>query len=73
MSGAINFAMSDIYGGVWGTTETTIPEAADQTALVDDQKASADVSDVTGNKKKIPVALAIVLVIVVAFIVGGAK
>ena len=73
MSGAINFAMSDIYGGVFGTTEKTIPEAADQTALVDDQKASADVSDVNGNKKKLPVALAIVLVIVVAFIVGGAK
>ena len=71
--GAINFAMSDIYGGVWGTTETTIPEAADQTALVDDQKASADVTDTKGNKKKIPVALAIVLVIIIAFIVGGAK
>ena len=71
MAGAINFAMSDIYGGVCGTTEETIPEANDQQALVDDQKAAVSVSE--SGKKSVPIALAIVLVIIVAFIVGGAK
>jgi len=71
MSGAINFAMSDIYGGIWGTTEETIPEAADQTALVDDQKAADDVSD--NGRKALPIFGAIVLLVVVAFLVGGAK
>ena len=45
MAGAINFAMTDVYGGIWGTTETTIPEANDQQALVDDQKAADDPHD----------------------------
>lgn len=69
MSGAINFAMSDIYGGIWGTTETTIPEANDQNALVDDQKAAATVSN--SGRKTMPIFAAIVLVIVIAFIAGG--
>lgn len=71
MAGAINFAMSDIYGGVWGTTEETIPEVTDQQALVDDQKAAADVSD--SGKKSMPIALALLLIVVLAFIVGGMK
>ena len=71
MPGAVNFAMSDIYGGVWGTTETTIPEANDQNALVDDQKAAVSVSE--DGKKRVPILAAIVLVIVIAFLVGGAK
>lgn len=71
MAGAINFAMSDVYGGIWGTTEETIPEANDQQALVDDQKAAADVSD--AGKKSKNILLAVVLVIALAFIVGGAK
>lgn len=71
MAGAINFAMSDIYGGVWGTTEQTIPEAADQQALVDDQKAAADVSD--AGKKKFPILGAVALVVIIAFLVGAVK
>ena len=71
MPGAINFTMSDIYGGIWGTTETTIPEANDQQALVDDQKAAAAVSE--SGKKSMPIFAAIALVIIVAFVVGGAK
>ena len=67
----MNFAMSDIYGGVWGTTETTIPEADDQKALVDDQKASAAVSE--SGKKTIPIFAAIVLIVILAFVAGGAK
>lgn len=71
MSGAINFPMSDLYGGVWGTTETTIPEAADQKALVDDQKAAATVSE--SGRKSMPILAAIGVIIVIAFIAGGAK
>ena len=63
--------MSDVYGGIWGTTETTIPEADDQNALVDDQKAAADVSD-SGKKSK-NILLAVVLVIALAFMFGGGK
>ena len=71
MPNAINFAMSDIYGGVWGTTETTIPEANDQNALVDDQKAAAAVSD--SGRKSMPIGLAIVLIVILAIVFGGAK
>ncbi len=67
----LNFYMSDIYGGIWGTTEETIPEANDQNALVDDQKAAADISD-SGKKSK-NILLAVVFVIALAFVVGGAK
>ena len=35
------FFMSDVYGGIWGTTEQTIPESADKQALVDDDNQSA--------------------------------
>lgn len=73
MSGAINFAMSDVYGGIFGTTEETIPEAADQTALVDDQKASAEVADPSAAKKGVPMMISIILVIVVIALVGGVK
>ena len=71
MAGAINFAMSDIYGGIWGTTETTIPEEADQQALVDDQKAAAAVSD--SGKKSVPIAMAFVLFLILAFLFGVVK
>lgn len=71
MAGAINFTMSDIYGGVWGTTEQTIPEAADQKALVDDQKAADTVS--TAVKKRFPIAGALLLLVVLAIIAGVVK
>lgn len=71
MTGAINFAMSDIYGGVWGTTEQTVPEASDQQALVDDQKASAQVANT--EKKPFPVLLALALIFIIALVVGGLK
>ena len=66
----MNFAYSDIYGGVWGTTETTIPEAADQQAIVDDQKAAAAVY--TGTKK-VPVYSAIIILIAIAVLFGVIK
>ena len=71
MPGAINFYMADIYGTGYSTTETTIPEADDQVALVDDQKAAGAVSE-TG-KKKVPILAAIALLIVVAFLMGVIK
>ena len=71
MSGAINFPMSDVYGGIWGTTEDTIPEANDQKALVDDQKVAAAVSD-SGRKSK-PILLALIVIVILAIIAGGAK
>lgn len=68
MAGAINFAMTDIYGGYAGTTETTIPEADDRNALVDDQTSAQSVSD-SGKKTK-PILLALGLIIVVAILMG---
>lgn len=71
MAGAINFAMTDVYGGYAGTTETTIPEARDQKALVDDQKASEAVSE-SGTKKK-PILLALAVIVVLALVMGVIK
>lgn len=71
MAGAINFAMTDVYGGIWGTTETTIPEADDQQALVDDQKAADDVS--AAGQKKFPVAVALIVVLAIVIISGVVK
>ena len=73
MSGAINFAMSDIYGGIFGTTEATIPEAADQTALVDDQKASDTANTQNKTTNAFPIFLAIFLIFILAIVLGGLK
>lgn len=69
MSGAVNFMYGDVYGAGFSTTEETVPEAADQNALVDDQK-SAEVASVNGQKR-VPVLLAVVAVIGLAFLIGG--
>ena len=71
MSGAINFMWGDMYPGGWDTTAETVPEAADQAALVDDQKAAADTGKTA--KKSFPIGLAIILVIVLAVLFGGVK
>ena len=65
----MNFTYGDIYGVGFSTTEETIPEAADQQALVDDQKVAATAS--VDGQKKFPVLLAVVLLVVMAFIIGG--
>ena len=68
--GAVNFAMSDIYGLGAGTTETTVPEHEDQVALVDDQKATDTVNtEYTGNKWK--VIFSILLILVLVIVLGG--
>lgn len=69
MAGTMNFLYGDVYGSGYSTTEETVPEAADQNALVDDQKAAETVS--LDGKKKMPVLLAVVLVIALAFLIGG--
>lgn len=65
----MNFTYGDIYGVGFSTTEETIPEAADQQALVDDQKAAATAS--VDGTKKFPVLLGVLLLLVVAFVIGG--
>lgn len=67
MSGAINFAMSDIYGGIWGTTEQTIPEAADHAALVDDEKIAAEANT---QQKKFPLGMTAVVIIGLVILFG---
>ena len=67
--GAINYAMSDIYGGFAGTTETSIPEDADQQVLTDESKQTTTVE----SKKTIPVYLAIILIVILVVIIGGMK
>ena len=69
MSGSVNFLYGDVYGAGWSTTEETVPEAADQNALVDNEKA-AETASVSGQKR-VPVLLAVVLVIILAFVIGG--
>ena len=68
-TGAIYFPMTDIYGGYAGTTETTVPEANDQTALVDDQKAAANVTG--GSAKKFPMLGAVLAILVLAILMGA--
>lgn len=65
----MNFTYGDIYGAGWSTTEETIPEAADQQALVDDQKAALSAS--IDGTKKFPVLLGVLLLIILAFVIGG--
>ena len=69
MAGAINYPMSDIYGGYAGTTEQTIPDTDDQNALVDDQKATDTTHKTTANKNKIFLAIALILIVVA--VIGG--
>ena len=71
MSGAINYPMSDIYGGFAGTTEKTVPDTDDQQALVDDQKATDTANGKTVKKSKILLSVLLVLILVVAL--GGRR
>ena len=71
MTGAINYPMSDIYGGFAGTTEKTVPDESDQQALVDDQKATDTVNTVKAKKGKILLSVLLVLILVVAL--GGRR
>lgn len=65
------FFMSDVYGGIWGTTEQTIPEAADKQALVEDQATAAKTGEV--EVKAMPILLAVGLIFILALVLGGLK
>ena len=66
------FTYADLYPNMgMDTTAETIPEAADQQALVDDTKV-AEAASVNG-KKKFPILLSVLLVVVIAVVIGGAK
>lgn len=65
----MNFRYGDVYGAGWSTTEETVPEAADQNALVDNERAAEDASK--AGQKKFPVLLSVVLLIALAFVIGG--
>lgn len=71
MAGSVNFLMGDVYGAGWSTTEETVPEAADQNALVDNEKA-AETASINGQKK-FPILLAVGLLLILAFVIGGMK
>ena len=68
--GIINYAMTDIYGGYAGTTETTVPDEHDQNALVDEGKQTSNIESV---KKSMPVYMALVLIGILAVIMGVLK
>lgn len=68
---AINYPMSDIYGGFAGTTEQTVPDADDQQALVDDQKATDTVN--SGHSKKGKILLSVLLIVIVVIALGGRR
>lgn len=67
MAGAINFPMSDVYGGVWGTTEMTVPEAADHAALVDDEKIA---QEAVAMPKKFPLGMAALVLLGLVIVFG---
>lgn len=67
---AINFAMTDVYGGFAGTTEATVPEENDKKVLVDEVTNTAGAET---PKKSFPIYLAIICIIVFAFIMGAVK
>lgn len=68
--GAINFSMTDIYGGFAGTTETTVPEEQDQKVLVDEGKQT---NTIQSAKKSMPVYMALILVGILAVVMGVLK
>ena len=65
----INFAMTDIYGGFAGTTETTVPEDSDKEVLVDEGKQTTTVE----AKKSVPIYLGIILILILVAILGVFK
>ena len=65
------FFMSDIYGGVNGTTEMTIPEAQDKQALVEDEKTA--VKTEPAGTKGVPMLAAVALIFITALVLGGLK
>lgn len=71
MPSAMNYKMTDIYGGYDGVTEQTIPEPEDQMAMVDDSKTAQATGTKTANS--VPILVAIATICVVALVLGALK
>ena len=69
--GAINFALTDIYGGYAGTTEMTIPDNDDKEALADTSNTVPVVSNTLKNSSNTKMYLAISLVLILVIVIGG--
>mgnify|MGYP003535129224 CR=1 FL=1 len=68
---AINFPMSDIYGGGMGTTEMTVPDADDQNALTDTENKNKAVAKTVGVTSNTKFYLGIALVLILVIVLGG--
>lgn len=70
---ALNFAMADLYpgmAGTYGTRQTTIPEATDQQALVDNEEAAKDMSVHTTPTQHRNIFIGILAAVVLLFVLG---
>lgn len=69
---AINYPMSDIYGGGMGTTEMTVPDPDDQNALTDTENKHKSVARYavkeTSNTK---FYLGLLFVLILIIVIGG--
>lgn len=72
--GAINYPMSDIYGGGIGTTEMSIPDADDQNALTDTENKNKPLANTAGVKaSKIKFYVGILFVLILIILLGGIR
>jgi len=71
--GAINFSMTDIYGGYAGTTEMTIPDNDDKKALTDTSTTenAPVITNTLANTSNIKFYLALALVLILVVVIGG--
>lgn len=70
--GAINYSMTDIYGGYAGTTEMTIPDADDQNALTDTSTTNTTpIAKGVKESSNTRMYLAIALVLILVVVIGG--
>lgn len=72
MAGEMNHFMKDLYPnmGFQNTTYTTIPEAEDQQALVDDQKIAEESAKQKNSGGHKNIMLGIILLIIIMFVLG---
>lgn len=69
---AINYAMTDIYGGYAGTTEMTIPDPDDQNALTDTSTTNTTpIAKGITQSSNVRMYLAIALVLILVIVIGG--
>jgi capsular polysaccharide biosynthesis protein len=71
--GELKFSMADLYPGMagfYGTRQTTIPEAADQSALVDNEEAAKENSVHTTPSQHRNILIGIIVAVVVLVLLG---